>query len=149
MMVVHKRSRLFQQVDDTLGVFHTHAVAGFLGGVTTGLFTHLSLFALFLPVSNSRGAFYGNGMHAVREASRQRALHHQLERGGHDPGVPRRATAHARRRAGQRRRGARRGGVCAVWGDGEKYDSTKHGGWYSDNEMQQRNKAPSGVTQNV
>jgi hypothetical protein len=57
--------------------------------------------------------------HAVREASRRRALHHQLERGGHDPGVPggapRRATAHARRRAGHlRRRGARRGGVCAV-----------------------------------
>jgi Amt family ammonium transporter len=35
----------------------------------------------------------------------------------------------------------------ALWGDGEKYDSTKHG-WYSDNDTQ-HNKAPSGVTQNV
>lgn len=36
----------------------------------------------------------------------------------------------------------------ALWGDGEKYDSTKHGGWYSDTDMH-HSKAPSGVTQNV
>ncbi|XP_074577356.1 ammonium transporter 3 member 1-like [Curcuma longa] len=59
MMVVHKRSRLLQKVDDTLGVLHTHAVAGFIGGVSTGLFAEPTLCNLFLPVTNSRGAFYG------------------------------------------------------------------------------------------
>uniref|UniRef100_A0A453MEG1 Ammonium transporter AmtB-like domain-containing protein n=1 Tax=Aegilops tauschii subsp. strangulata TaxID=200361 RepID=A0A453MEG1_AEGTS len=38
MMVLHKRSKLLQRVDDTLGVIHTHGVAGLLGGVLTGLF---------------------------------------------------------------------------------------------------------------
>jgi Amt family ammonium transporter len=28
----------FKRIDDTLGVFHTHAVAGFLGGLLTGFF---------------------------------------------------------------------------------------------------------------
>ncbi|XXG59891.1 hypothetical protein AAC387_Pa04g1896 [Persea americana] len=37
MMVLYKRFALFQKVDDTLGVFHTHAVAGLLGGVLSGL----------------------------------------------------------------------------------------------------------------
>lgn len=59
MMVVHKRSALLQKVDDTLGVFHTHAVAGILGGFLTGLFAEPNLCNYFLPVQNSRGAFYG------------------------------------------------------------------------------------------
>ncbi|XP_026388193.1 ammonium transporter 3 member 1-like isoform X2 [Papaver somniferum] len=59
MMVVHKRCSLLQKIDDTLGVFHTHAVAGILGGVLTGLFAEPELSALFLPVTNSRGAIYG------------------------------------------------------------------------------------------
>ncbi|KAL5123669.1 Ammonium transporter 3 member 1 [Glycine soja] len=33
MMVLHKESKLLKQVDDTLAVFHTHAVAGSLGGI--------------------------------------------------------------------------------------------------------------------
>ncbi|WOL07267.1 ammonium transporter 3 member 1 [Canna indica] len=59
MMVVHKRSRLLKKVDDTLGVFHAHAVAGFLGGLTTSLFVEPVLCGIFLPVTNSRGSFYG------------------------------------------------------------------------------------------
>ncbi|XP_047071464.1 ammonium transporter 3 member 2 [Lolium rigidum] len=59
MMILHKRSKLLQQVDDTLGVIHTHAVAGLLGGVLTGLFAEPTLCNLFLPVTNSQGAFYG------------------------------------------------------------------------------------------
>ncbi len=31
------RTRLFRRVDDTLGVFHTHGVAGASGGLLTGL----------------------------------------------------------------------------------------------------------------
>ncbi|RHN41915.1 putative blood group Rhesus C/E/D polypeptide, ammonium/urea transporter [Medicago truncatula] len=38
MMVLHKKSPFFQSVDDTLGVFHTHAVAGILGGILSGVF---------------------------------------------------------------------------------------------------------------
>lgn len=59
MMILGKRLKLFQMVDDTLAVFHTHAVAGFLGGILTGLLAEPRLCALFLPVTNSRGGVYG------------------------------------------------------------------------------------------
>ncbi|CAL5358980.1 hypothetical protein CsSME_00049078 [Camellia sinensis var. sinensis] len=47
MMVVHKKSELLQKVDDTMGVFHTHAIAGSLGGILTGLFAKPKLSKLF------------------------------------------------------------------------------------------------------
>ncbi|KAL5550773.1 hypothetical protein UlMin_000949 [Ulmus minor] len=47
-------------LNDTLGVFHTHAVAGILGGALTGLFAHPDLSSMFLAVPNSKGAFYGS-----------------------------------------------------------------------------------------
>ncbi|KAK7853064.1 ammonium transporter 3 member 1 [Quercus suber] len=59
MMIVQKKSKLLQKVDDTLGVFHTHAVAGLLGGILTGVFAEPELCNLFLPVTNSRGGVYG------------------------------------------------------------------------------------------
>ncbi|XP_010922998.1 ammonium transporter 3 member 1 [Elaeis guineensis] len=59
MMHLNKRSRLLQKVDDTLGILHTHAIAGILGGALTGLFAHPDLCSMFLPVTNSKGAFYG------------------------------------------------------------------------------------------
>ncbi|KAJ1405012.1 Ammonium/urea transporter [Sesbania bispinosa] len=59
MMVLGKKFSVFQKVDDTLAVFHTHAVAGLLGGVLTGLFAEPRLSALFLPVTNSQGGVYG------------------------------------------------------------------------------------------
>ncbi|XP_059462477.1 ammonium transporter 3 member 1-like [Corylus avellana] len=59
MMVLGKKLWFLQAVDDTLGVFHTHAVAGTLGGALTGLFAHPDLCSLFLPIPNSKGAFYG------------------------------------------------------------------------------------------
>ncbi|KAL5557469.1 hypothetical protein UlMin_039705 [Ulmus minor] len=43
MMVLHGRSAFFQSVDDTLGVFHTHAVAGLLGGILSGIFAQKNL----------------------------------------------------------------------------------------------------------
>jgi len=46
MMVLHKRSSFFQKVDDTLGAFHTHAVAGTLGGLLAGLLAHPRLVRL-------------------------------------------------------------------------------------------------------
>ncbi|CAL0330055.1 unnamed protein product [Lupinus luteus] len=59
MMILGKKLILFQIVDDTLSVFHTHAVAGLLGGILTGLLAEPTLSSLFLPVTNSRGGVYG------------------------------------------------------------------------------------------
>jgi ammonium transporter, Amt family len=61
---------VLQHVDDTLGILHTHAISGILGGVLTGLFAHPGLCNMFLPVTNSRGAFYGGasgGMQFVKQ----------------------------------------------------------------------------------
>nr|CAB3492532.1 unnamed protein product [Digitaria exilis] len=55
MMILHKRSRLLKHVDDTLGVIHTHGVAGLLGGLLTGLLADPTLCNLFLP-HGGRGA---------------------------------------------------------------------------------------------
>ncbi|KAL8136341.1 hypothetical protein V2J09_002342 [Rumex salicifolius] len=69
MMVVHKKWAPLQVIDDTLGVFHTHAVAGLLGGVLTGIFAQPTLSGMFLPVTNSHGAIYGGvgGMQVVKQ----------------------------------------------------------------------------------
>jgi Amt family ammonium transporter len=60
MNIVAKKFSLFHIVDDCLGIFHTHAVAGFLGGFLTGIFaTPLGndAFALTTP----GGAVGGHG----------------------------------------------------------------------------------------
>lgn len=59
MMILGKKWKIFQKIDDTLAVFHTHAVAGLLGGILTGIFAEPTLCSLFLPVSNSKGGVYG------------------------------------------------------------------------------------------
>lgn len=60
MMVVHKRSALLQKVDDTMAVFHTHAIAGSLGGILTGLFANPYLCYLFYSAEKKYiGLFYG------------------------------------------------------------------------------------------
>ena len=62
MMILHKKSSLLMKVDDTLAVFHTHAVAGVLGGVLTGLLATPELCALDSPIPGARGVFYGGGV---------------------------------------------------------------------------------------
>ncbi|KAG6403016.1 hypothetical protein SASPL_135231 [Salvia splendens] len=52
MMVLHKKVWLLRQVDDTMAVFHTHAVAGTLGGLLTGFFANPRLCHLFYLVDN-------------------------------------------------------------------------------------------------
>ncbi|THG17058.1 hypothetical protein TEA_013202 [Camellia sinensis var. sinensis] len=52
MMVLHKKIWLLKQVDDTMAVFHTHAVAGSLGGLLAGLFAEPRLCRLFYMVDN-------------------------------------------------------------------------------------------------
>ncbi|CAO2836976.1 unnamed protein product [Amaranthus hypochondriacus] len=58
MMIVHKKWKPMQVIDDTLGVFHTHAVAGLLGGILTGIFAHPHLTS-DLGMPNERGVIYG------------------------------------------------------------------------------------------
>ncbi|GAB4857362.1 Ammonium transporter [Ancistrocladus abbreviatus] len=67
MMVLSKKVPFFEMVDDTLGVFHTHAVAGTLGGALTGLFAHPDLSSMFLPDPNAKGAFYGSGVQFLKQ----------------------------------------------------------------------------------
>lgn len=62
MMVLHKKSAFFQRVDDTLGVFHTHAVAGLLGGLSAGIFAKPNLIKMFYNLETSKqgpGLLYG------------------------------------------------------------------------------------------
>ncbi|KAI3982059.1 hypothetical protein MKX01_018965 [Papaver californicum] len=75
MMVVHKRSELLQKVDDTMAVFHTHAIAGSLGGILTGLFAEPKLNRLFYSTeARYIGLFYGFQMGEVRNGFRQLGL---------------------------------------------------------------------------
>ncbi|TKY52675.1 Ammonium transporter 3 member 1 [Spatholobus suberectus] len=52
MMVLHKEIRLLKLVDDTMAVFHTHAVAGCLGGILAGFFADPKLCRLFYQVQD-------------------------------------------------------------------------------------------------
>ncbi len=53
------KTGLFRKVDDTLGVFHTHAVAGLLGGVLTGVLATKAGCTAY-GLSNPGGAIDGN-----------------------------------------------------------------------------------------
>ncbi|OCK78409.1 ammonium transporter [Lepidopterella palustris CBS 459.81] len=60
MNIAGKKFKLFEIIDDTLGVFHTHCVAGALGGFLVGIFATAegcAAFALLTP----GGAIEGNG----------------------------------------------------------------------------------------
>lgn len=59
MMVVHKKCRFLQNVDDTLAVFHTHTIAGVLGGFLTGFLADPVLCEMDSLPMFGRGIFYG------------------------------------------------------------------------------------------
>lgn len=61
MMVLARKVRLFRIVDDVLGVVHTHAVTGLLGGILTGVFTLRDLAASFPTFRPSNGLVQGGG----------------------------------------------------------------------------------------
>lgn len=72
MMVVHKKSKLLQKVDDTMAVLHTHAIAGSLGGILAGLFAEPKLCYLFYTAYNDyMGLFYGLQMGKAGTGFRQ------------------------------------------------------------------------------
>ncbi len=56
--------RLFKRVDDTLGVFHTHGVAGLAGGLLVGLLADPNIIEYFgsgkTAGFSAAGLFYGN-----------------------------------------------------------------------------------------
>lgn len=59
MNIVGKKFSVFKKVDDTLGVFHTHAVAGFTGGMAVGVLATSEGSAAF-AITNPGGAIEGN-----------------------------------------------------------------------------------------
>ncbi|KHM99053.1 Ammonium transporter 3 member 1 [Glycine soja] len=72
MMVIHKRSKLLQKVDDTMAVFHTHAIAETLGGLLTGLFADPRLNRLFYGHDAQYVVFfYGFGSNKLSTGFRQ------------------------------------------------------------------------------
>jgi len=132
MMILHKRSRFLKHVDDTLGVIHTHGVAGLLGGLLTGLLADPTLCNLFLPVTNSKGAFYGG----VGGAQFGKQLAGALFVIGWNVAVtsiicvainavvPLRMPEDKLEVGDDAVHGEE---AYALWGDGELYDNTKHG----------------------
>ncbi|KAK9990074.1 hypothetical protein SO802_025059 [Lithocarpus litseifolius] len=72
MMVLHRKSAFFQSVDDTLGVFHTHAVAGTLGGFLSGFFAKPALLRLMYGSdSYGPGLFYSLESGKLKDGLRQ------------------------------------------------------------------------------
>lgn len=52
MMVLHNKVKLLKLVDDPIAIFHTHAIAGGLGGILTGFFAVPKLCRLFYMVTD-------------------------------------------------------------------------------------------------
>ena len=61
MNIFGKKVAFMRSVDDVLGVFHTHCIAGIVGGCATGIFATVSGSAAF-ALTNPGGAIAGNGV---------------------------------------------------------------------------------------
>ena len=138
MMILHKKSALLMRVDDTLAVFHTHAVAGLLGGLLTGLLATPGLLEIESPVPGLRGAFYGGGVAQVGKqlggALFVVAWNVVVTTGiilGVGLVVPLRMPDEQLRIGDDAAHGEE---AYALWGDGERFDVTRNeaariGGW--------------------
>ncbi|KAL1819167.1 hypothetical protein ACET3Z_014036 [Daucus carota] len=134
MMILHKKSIFLQKVDDTLGVFHTHAVAGLLGGLLTGLLAEPDLCRLILPVKDSRGAFYGGkgGAQFLKQIVAAlfimgwNVISTTIILLAIGMFIPLRMSEDELSIGDDAAHGEE---AYALWGDGEKYDPTKHGNW--------------------
>lgn len=65
MNILGRTSFMQRHFDDTLGIMHTHMVAGFVGGFGTGLWATVEGCAAF-GLTNPGGAVAGNGIQLVR-----------------------------------------------------------------------------------
>ena len=61
MNIFGKKVKFMRDIDDVVGVFHTHLVAGVIGGCATGIFATISGSEAFALV-NPGGAIAGNGV---------------------------------------------------------------------------------------
>lgn len=120
------------QIDDTLGVFHTHAVAGLLGAILTGLLAEPQLCELILPVPHTRGAFYGGngGIQLLKQfvgagfVATWNIVVTTLILLGIRLFMPLRMPEEQLVIGDDAVHGEE---AYALWGDGEKYDPRKHG----------------------
>ena len=74
MMVLHKKVKCLNQIDDPMAIFHTHAISGSLGGILTGLFAVPKLCRLFYMVPDWEkytGLFYGLHNGSTHEGLKQ------------------------------------------------------------------------------
>ncbi|EFJ14602.1 hypothetical protein SELMODRAFT_84585 [Selaginella moellendorffii] len=134
MMVVHKRSPFLQKVDDTLAVFHTHAVAGTLGGFLTGLFAQPTVTGMFSSVPGTHGAFYNHDIRGAMQVVKQlggalfiiswNLVMTSIICWVISKIVPLRMPEEHLMIGDDAAHGEE---AYALWGDGEKYDSSKHG----------------------
>ncbi|XP_062231631.1 ammonium transporter 2 member 1 isoform X1 [Phragmites australis] len=130
MMILHKKSALLMKVDDTLAVFHTHAVAGLLGGILTGLLATPELMEIESPVPGLRGTFYGGG---IKQLGKQLAgaafvvawnvVVTSLILLAISLVVPLRMPDDQLMIGDDAAHGEE---AYALWGDGEKFDATRH-----------------------
>lgn len=77
MMVLHNKVPFLKKIDDPMAVFHTHAVAGALGGILTGFFAVPKLCRLFYMVPDWEkyiGLAYGLQNGATRAGLRQMGI---------------------------------------------------------------------------
>ncbi|KAM0863010.1 hypothetical protein ACQ4PT_044880 [Festuca glaucescens] len=130
MMILHKKSTLLMKVDDTLAVFHTHAVAGLLGGVLTGLLATPELMDMESPVPGTKGTFYGGGVGQVGKQLAGAAfviawnlVVTTLILLGIGLFIPLRMPDDQLMIGDDAAHGEE---AYALWGDGEKFDATRH-----------------------
>ena len=101
------KTRIFQKVDDTLGVFHTHGVAGAFGGLMTGVLASPNMIVYVGTSGTASVAITGLALRQPQAAAHPGAgarIHHRVRRCGDLRGHQARGTG---RPAAHDRRGAR------------------------------------------
>lgn len=144
MMVLHKKISILKHVDDTMAVFHTHAVAGSLGGILTGFFSDPKLCRIFYLVGDWQhyiGLAYGLQSGQVKAGFKQMGIQILgilfvivvnvittsiicLLLGRF---IPLRLNEDELQIGDDAIHGEE---AYALWGDGEKYDGSKHNSVY-------------------
>lgn len=115
-------------------MFHTHAVAGLLGGLLTGLLAEPDLCRSILPVRDSRGAFYGGkgGVQFLKQLVAAlfvigwNIISTTIILLVIKVFIPLRMPDEELNIGDDAAHGEE---AYALWGDGERYDPAKHGNW--------------------